>query len=62
MTNAMNIRHICSNSSIIIYFCIFQAPKVEKVELVNGGYGIKNPLLTQTEFRHGPIGNSNLRS
>ncbi|XP_053398814.1 myoneurin-like [Mercenaria mercenaria] len=27
---------------------ILQSPIVEGVELVNGGYGIKNPLLTQT--------------
>ena len=41
---------------LYFYFVTFQSPKIEKVELVNGGYGIKNPLLSQTEFKHGILG------
>ncbi|XP_045203335.2 early growth response protein 1-B-like [Mercenaria mercenaria] len=36
---------------------MIRSPIVKGVELVNGGYGIKNPLLsqTQTESRYGPL-------
>lgn len=39
-------------------FTILQSPVMKGVELVNGGYGIKNPLLTQsqTENRQGALG------
>ena len=49
-------------SDYIIYsqcYVFFQSPIVKGVEIVNGGYGIKNPLLTETkiESRHEPLGN-----